>query len=891
MKSRTESNQESQSNKRKRSKKSAENDILKRRILNITVGVEEETGPSQGKRRKTGKRDADKNHCETRQKDLDAIENRVSIELTDSVSSKIPTEQILSREIKVEIDTSEFETEQVGEILDIHSEDTDGSNFDGLENEHVDKSESLVQEQSLVKTEQIKEDGSAYDLTINKDPYLMSDVRDKYDELTCEICGRANASSSSQIAESDSLATNPKESQFLCSLCQGALKSRKTEKPQSHCEVCLKSFTREDQLRKHVQSHDQDKHQGYVLLRNETDISDLSSRETDKDTGAKSIQDNLHKFQCSKCGAKFLTALQLQNHRSRKKACGNKEVLLRENLPDEVVIYQDKSTGEEVKTTLLDLLKTVKFRSSQHSCIACQRVFKKYSNLQNHIIMCHSNVKPHSCEFCKKSFKTEHNMDLHKFSMHKDLLKCISCELCGAECLTKEKLENHKVLRCPKRKEQTFTRKDRFRKHVQSHDQDKHQGFVLLRNETDKISDLSSRETDKDTGAKSMAQDGNSDIPSNKNAKQILVSSENVNILRLKSTAVKPDENRNGRKLAYQLERFDAQDVELNTNDMTCTICFKTFNSDTALRGHQNAHRKAKCETIEKVQDDSQKFQCSKCGAKFLTALQLQNHRSRKKACGNKEVLLRENLPDEVVIYQDKSTGEEVKTTLLDLLKTVKFRSSQHSCIACQRVFKKYSNLQNHIIMCHSNVEPHSCEFCKKSFKTEHNMDLHKFSMHKDLLKCISCELCGAECLTKEKLENHKVLRCPKRIKQTFKCDQCNYTINNRSKYDTHMQSHTATASIRYTCQICNKSLSSTSALNTHLRAVHSTETPFKCTICDAAFKYRGLARLHQRTEHEKPRYHCDICNKSFRHINYFKIHAQYHTNERGFICEVSTCS
>ena len=402
----------------------------------------------------------------------------------------------------------------------------------------------------------------------------------------------------------------------------------------------------------------------------------------------------------------------------------------------------------------------------------------------------------------------------------------------------------------------------------------------------DSSSDNSCFKTDKTKGIKTKEDE--TVLPHNEDQQQGSVLEDVVSKID-QMTNITKEEDDMKTESSSETEYFNGQNIEL-IGEFSCTECFKNFKSSTALRGHQNAHRKDEMILIKKVRTESSKFKCNKCGATFWTAIQLQRHASRTRTCLNTEILLRVNLPPEVVTYKDRSSGEEIKTTVLDLVKSVRSEKapSKPSCLICEKTFKKRIHLENHIFMLHSNHKPHVCEFCQKSFKMESNMNLHKKSMHKDLLKCVTCDLCGVNCLTQEKLDSHKVMSCPKRSRN-FKCEICKYNTNKKTHFDQHMRSHTTTERDKFTCPVCSKVLSSNSALNNHVQAVHSTDAPFKCAICGTAFKTRQHAKIHQMRVHGKPNYTCDICNKSFIFVNYFNTHMQCHLDQRDFICEVST--
>jgi len=162
-----------------------------------------------------------------------------------------------------------------------------------------------------------------------------------------------------------------------------------------------------------------------------------------------------------------------------------------------------------------------------------------------------------------------------------------------------------------------------------------------------------------------------------------------------------------------------------------------------------------------------------------------------------------------------------------------------------------------------------TCNICLKKFTNLSNFKYH-LSHHSDERNYI-CDECPKSYKTKIDLLQHK--RVHEKIKEPMSCEICHQKFSIRSKYNSHLRTHTIKGP--QNCEICEKMFVN---LRSHIQQVHQKVRNHKCSICDKEFgKRSGLVR-HIMTVHEKMKsWPCDVCEKSFGEKTQLLRHRKIH--------------
>uniref|UniRef100_A0A2K5QVN4 C2H2-type domain-containing protein n=1 Tax=Cebus imitator TaxID=2715852 RepID=A0A2K5QVN4_CEBIM len=142
----------------------------------------------------------------------------------------------------------------------------------------------------------------------------------------------------------------------------------------------------------------------------------------------------------------------------------------------------------------------------------------------------------------------------------------------------------------------------------------------------------------------------------------------------------------------------------------------------------------------------------------------------------------------------------------------------------------------------------HACEMCGKAFRDGHHLNRHRLS-HWD----------------------EKPSQCPV-------CQQ------RKDRLSYHVRSRDGAVHKPCSCSHCGQSFSRPDHPNSHVRPVHSTERPFKCDKCEAAFATKDRLRAHMVRHEEKVP--CHVCGKTLS-LAYISDHMKVHSQGPHRVCEL----
>ncbi|KAJ8704763.1 hypothetical protein PYW08_012083 [Mythimna loreyi] len=180
---------------------------------------------------------------------------------------------------------------------------------------------------------------------------------------------------------------------------------------------------------------------------------------------------------------------------------------------------------------------------------------------------------------------------------------------------------------------------------------------------------------------------------------------------------------------------------------------------------------------------------------------------------------------------------------------------NRYPCPRCGKVYQWKSNLGRHL-RSHKARDSGElyCETCDKRFASVATYRQHLRVSRRHVPESdfsFMCNECGKKFVNKTRLRDHIDWEHLKKIK--FRCQLCNKPFKCHTSLYVHMQNvHRNKEKKDNLCHVCGKSYQNAAKLKYHIVAMHTSETPYQCQQCSAAFGWYSSLYRHVREVHYK---------------------------------------
>lgn len=356
----------------------------------------------------------------------------------------------------------------------------------------------------------------------------------------------------------------------------------------------------------------------------------------------------------------------------------------------------------------------------------------------------------------------------------------------------------------------------------------------------------------------------------------------------------------------------------------TCKLCWKDFQSMTLLRCHIiNDHTDP---IDESSQSDCDKpsciicnpdliemtrlFRCHLCRQSCATNVELNEHYANEhRAVGEKAI---ENmcrvcfrLFDEVgkLFYHERDQHFDNCMFMCNMcpfanesLDEIADHVGDHKswkCHQCQTITDTYDDWFVHVIR-HSaghyskkkrvrigrrskrgaDEHPKPCDICCANIVGYLNLRAHLDENHLNpATNCFCCPLCEFEAALPPDVRKHMATH--KQVK-SFSCDQCGREFLVKKSLISHLWRHQQ-VSKEYGCSVCGKMFKFKHQVKRHEK-YHDDYRPFKCHLCDCAYKDLTDLRRHKRSHGiGEANIACKYCDKMFYEPKQLRYHMRSH--------------
>ncbi|XP_019749175.1 zinc finger protein 11-like [Hippocampus comes] len=665
-------------------------------------------------------------------------------------------------------------------------------------------------------------------------------------------------------------------------------RQRKRHPTNKTCPVCGKSFLRAAAMRRHQETHSE-------------------NREL--------------KYKCGRCNKRFRDQYDMKRHNMRV-----------HERDDDNADEEEEAAAEPESPEMSD----------NKNCALCGKYIARKVDMERHMTS-HSEDRPHKCSFCEKRFKTRYVLKRHQkeFCKSQELKRPLAqrrqeqsldaqpaaapaegkvCPMCSRTLPCSADMDKHLRSHTEERPficvscDKGFKYRDTLKKHQIIH------GHEGVREEASKSVEEILAEAEKNPEDAVGASGGEaSGAPAQPAARR------GPRGRALKTCPVCASSFDNVKTLNRHIQSHTEE------RPFHCVHCKKRFKHLHGLKRHQIyaiCHKKtARCSWKKEAKagpshGDGQPLQipmwCSNCGKHFDLLSALKEHQENVckvdlrdvmtcGACGKEfksltMLKVHQRIHDPLYCKEcGKILGSEAAFERHQLM------HRPMACTMCDKSFTLLRRLREHYEKQHAFVGPYPCPQCDKSFSQLSYLAVH-LRIHKGEFP-FACDSCPARFRSSNCLTVHQRKHTGER---PFLCWQCGKCYRSASELTVHMGTHSEERpwacaqcpaayrtkqqlgnhveqvhiGVRYPCASCGKQFMKETSLKRH-ELIHTGERPYQCTVCGKTFLTANELRLHTRYHTGERPYKCDVCGKAFIQSGYLKSHVRIHTGEKPFKCDV----